>query len=134
MDPEGIVDALRHVCAGLVPGGVVVDLQAIEPSGGVEIDDHQVGRIDDSRFFARARRSVAGLDQLVAEGRLRAGPYEIFDTLVRYDTGDELVTAIADSSERVMSAALAARLANTGPVVVRERSLVRVFEWVALYA
>jgi hypothetical protein len=131
MDPEGIVDALCHVCESLVPGGVVVDLQAIEPSGGVEIDDHPIGRIDDSRFFARARHSVAGLDELVAEGLLRAGPHDTFDTLVRYDTGDELVTGIADSSERQMSAALAAQLTGASLVVVRETSFVRIFERVS---
>jgi hypothetical protein len=131
MDPEGIVDALRHVCEGLVPGGIAVDLQAIEPSGQVEIDGHPVGRIDDSRFFARARQSVAGLDQLVAEGLLRPGPHEVFDTLIRYDTGDELITGIADSSERQMSAALAAQLTGAGPVVVRETSFVRIFERVS---
>lgn len=128
MDPEGIVHALRHVCESLVPGGVAVDLQAIEPSGGVEIDGQPIGRIDDSRFFARARRSVAGLDKLVADGLLQTGPQETFDTLVRYDTGDELVTGIADSSERELPAALAARLGGAGPVVVRERSYVRIFE------
>jgi hypothetical protein len=131
MDPEGIVDALRHVCESLVPGGVVVDLQAIEPSGGVEIDGRPVGRIDDSRFFERARRSVAGLDQLLTDGLLKPGPQETFDTLVRYDTGDELVTAIADSSERQMSEALAAQLTGAGPVVVRETSFVRICERVS---
>ena len=125
------MDALRHVCEGLVPGGIVVDLQAIEPSGGVEVAGRPLGRIDDSGFFARARLSVAGLDQLVTEGLLRTGRRETFDTLVRYDTGAELVTAIADSSERQMPSALAMRLAGEGPVVVRERSLVRVFERVS---
>jgi hypothetical protein len=131
MAPEGIVDALRHVCEGLVPGGRVVDLQAIEPSGRVEVDREVAGQIDDSRFFERARRSVAGLDQLAADGILRPGGHDAFDTLVRYDSGDELVAAVAESTERMLPAALAVRLAGAGPVVVRERSLVRVFERVS---
>jgi hypothetical protein len=126
MQPEGIVHVLRHLCEALVPGGHVVDLQAIEPSGRIEIGSRALGRIDDSAFFQRADRAVAGLDLLVHEGLLTRGLGDEFDTLVRYDSGAELVAAIADSGERSLPELLAARLANEGPCVVRERSLVRV--------
>ena len=118
---------LRHLCEGLVPGGQVVDLQAIEPSGRVEADGRALGWIDDTVFFERARRAVAGLDTLVQEGLLIAWRQIEFDTLVRYDSGTELVAAIADSDERSLAAPLAAQLASEGRCVVRERSLVRVF-------
>ena len=125
MQPEGIVHVLRQLCSAVVAGGQVVDLQAIEPSGRVEVDGRPVGRIDDRIFFRRARRAVAGLDTLVDEGLLTRGPETAFDTLVRYDTGAELAAAIADSDERRMPRALARILADAGPCVVRERSYVR---------
>jgi hypothetical protein len=127
MEPEGIVDVLRHLCEGLVPGGVVVDLQAIEPSGRVEVDGAPFGRIDDSVFHARARRAVAGLDVLAEDGLLVRGRQLVFDTLVHYDSGAELIAAVADSDERRLPDDLAAALAGRhGPCTARERSLVRV--------
>jgi hypothetical protein len=128
MQPEGIVHVLRQLCEALVPGGLVVDLQAIEPSGRVEVDGRPVGRIDDRAFFARARRAVAGLDALVDERLLTPGPQVEFDTLVRYDAGAELVAAIAAADERRLPPALAPLLVDAGPCAVRERSLVRVLE------
>jgi hypothetical protein len=126
MQPEGIVDVLRHLCEAVAPGGQVVDLQAVQPSGRVEIDGRMVGRIDDRAFFQRARRAVAGLDALVHEGPLRRGEQVEFDTLVRFDTGAELVAEIADSDEREMPDALADLLRHAGPYLTRERSMVRV--------
>jgi len=126
MQAEGIVHVLRHLYEGLAPGGQVVDLQAVEPSGRVEVDGRALGRIDDTAFFRRARVAVAGLDVLVDDGLLVRGRQVEFDTLVHYDTGPELVAAIADSTERQLPFSLAARLADTGPCAVRERSLVRV--------
>jgi hypothetical protein len=128
MQPEGIVHVLRHLCEALVPGGLVLDLQAIEPSGRVEVDGQAVGRIDDSVFFARARRAVAGLDALAAAGLLRPCRQVEFDTLVRYDAGAELVAAIEAADERRLPAGLAPRLVNAGPCAIRERTLVRVLE------
>jgi hypothetical protein len=126
MEPEGIVHALRHLCEALVPGGIVLDLQAIRPSGRVEVDGNPIGRIDDDVFFARARQAVAGLDALIDEGLLARGREMRFETLVRYDAGAELVKAITDSSERRLPDELAARLADAGPCVVRETSFIRV--------
>jgi len=120
------VDALREVCGAAVPGGHVVDLQAIEPSGRVELDGRPLGRIDDTAFFRRARGAVAGLDVLVTEGLLLPGPEAEFDTLVRYDWGAELVAMIADANERDLPETLARRLADVGPCAIRERSYVRV--------
>src|SRR4051812_8537946 len=126
MEPEGIVHVLRQLCEGLVPGGVVLDLQAIQPSGRVEAHGAPVGRIDDSAFYARAERAVVGLDALADEGLLERGPQIEFDTLVRYDSGPELVAAIDATDERRMPPELAAALADAGACMVRERSLLRV--------
>jgi hypothetical protein len=126
MQIEGIVHVLRHLYEGLAPGGQVVDLQAVEPSGRVEVDGCVLGLIDDTVFFRRARVAVAGLDVLVDEGLLVRGGQVEFDTLVYYDTGPELVAAIADSTEWQLPVSIAARLADRGQCVVRERSLVRV--------
>jgi len=128
MEPEGIVHALRHLCEALVPGGLVVDLQAIRPSGRVEIDSNPIGRIDDDVFFARAAQAVAGLDALVDDGLLARGRETQFETLIHYDTGAELVKAITDSSERQLPDELAARLVDAGPCAVRETSSIRVLE------
>ena len=127
MQPEGIVHVLRHLCECLAPDGQVVDLLAIEPSGRVEVDGQALGRIDDTLFFQRARRAVAGLDTLVQEGMLTAEGQVEFDTLVRYDTGPELVAEIAGADERQLGATLAAQLATVGSCLIRERSLVRVY-------
>ena len=97
MQPEGIVHALRQVCEALVPGGLVIDLQAIRPSGRVEIGGDPIGRINDDVFFARAAQAVAGLDSLVDEGLLARGPQIVFETLAHYDAGAELIAAITDS-------------------------------------
>src|SRR4051812_22126897 len=123
MQPEGIVHVLRQLCEVLVPGGLIVDLQAIQPSGRIEVAGAPLGRIDDSAFFARAECAVAGLDALVDAGLLTRGPQIEFDTLVRYDSGAELVAAIADSDERRMPDDVAAMVSREGPCVVRERSL-----------
>src|SRR3954454_3632429 len=121
MEPEGIVHVLRQLLEALVPGGLVVDLQAIQPSGRVEVGGALVGRIDDRIFYARAERAVTGLDVLADEGLLLRGPQIEFDTLVRYDSGAELLAAIADADERRMPGELAVRLADVGPCLVRER-------------
>ncbi len=126
MQPEGIVHALRHLCEALVPGGLVVDLQAIRPSGRVEIGGNPIGAIDDDVFFARAAHAVAGLDALVDEGLLAPGRQIVFESLVHYDAGAELVAAITDSTERRLPDELARRLADAGPCVVRETSFIRV--------
>src|SRR5689334_19715039 len=126
MEPEGIVHVLRQLCEGLLPGGVLVDLQAIQPSGRVEVDDALVGRIDDSAFYARAERAVLGLDALRDAGLIECGPQITFGTLVGYDSGPELVAAVEAADERRMPPELAAALADAGACVVRERSLVRV--------
>ena len=127
MQPEGIVDVLRDLCEALAGGGLIVDLEAIRPSGRVEVDGDPIGQIDDTAFFARADRAVAGLDALVDEGHVNRGRRLAFDTLVHYDTGRELIAAIAASDERHLPDRLATRLADTGPSIIRERSLVRVF-------
>jgi hypothetical protein len=126
MQTEGIVHVLRHLHEGLAPGGQVVDLQAVEPSGRVEVDGRALGRIDDTVFFRRARVAVAGLDVLIDDGLLVLDGQLEFDTLVHYDTGPELIAAIADSTERRLPVTVAARLADTRQCAVRERSLVRV--------
>jgi hypothetical protein len=126
MQAEGIVHALRHLCEALVPGGLVVDLQAIRPSGRVEIRGDPIGEINDDVFFARAAQAVAGLDALVDEGRLVRGRQIVFETLVHYDAGAELAAAITDSTERHLPDDLAGRLADAGPCAVRETSFIRV--------
>ncbi len=126
MQPEGIVHALRHVCEALVPGGLVIDLQAIRPSGRVEIGGDPIGTINDDVFFARAAQAVAGLDSLVDKGLLARGPQIVFETLVHYDAGAELIAAITDSTERQLPDELAGRLADAGPCTIRETSLMRV--------
>src|SRR5215831_15980565 len=110
MQPEGIVHALRHVVEGLVVGGVVVDLEAIEPSGRVEVNGARLGQIDDSAFHERARQATAGLDALAHERLLTPGPRLELDTLVRYASGAELAADVDEASERELPEELAARL------------------------
>jgi hypothetical protein len=128
MEPEGVVDVLRQLLRVLVPGGAVVDLVAIPPSGTVESRGEVLGQIDEEAFFARALVAVSGLDALVAEGLLAFESEERFPLLVRYPTGQDAVDDVAGRTYGRMPAPLAERVAAIhGPVLIRETSVVRRF-------
>ena len=126
MEPEGIVDVLRDLCEGLVPGGTVVDLQSVRPTGLVEVEGDEVGRLDDTAFHARAVRSVAGLDALVDEGMLLHGEELTFEILTRFATGAELVDLKSRSEDRRVPDELARLLADVGACAIRETNYVRI--------
>jgi hypothetical protein len=128
MEPEGVVDVLRHLLHALVPGGAVVDLIALPPSGTVETEDEVLGRIDEDAFFARALVAVSGLDALVAAGLLAFESEERFPVLLRYPTGQDAVDDVAERTYGRMPGPLAERVAAIdGPVLIRETSAVRRF-------
>lgn len=132
MEPEGVVDVLRKVLRALVPDGVVVDLTAVPPNAQVEVDGTVLGELDGSAFFPRAEEATAGLDALAREGLLLLEGEERFSILVRYPTGRDAVEDVAQRTYTRMPAELARRVeAISGPVAIREFSLVRRFRKVA---
>jgi hypothetical protein len=128
MEPEGVVDVLRHLLCSLVPGGIVVDLLSVPPPERVEVDGELLGELDGSRFFPRALAAAAGLDALVAEGVLVHEHEERFPIFVRYPTGAELVEDVAQREYTRIPAGLDRRVrAIRGPCEIRDNCLVRRF-------
>lgn len=128
MEPEGVVDVLRQLLRALVPGGAIVDLIAIPPSGTVEVSGRVLGEVDESAFFPRALAAASGLDALVAAGLLAFESEERFPVLVRYPTGQDAVDDVAERTYGRLPGPLAERVAAIdGPVEIRETSAVRRF-------
>jgi len=129
MEPEGVVDVLRHVLRALVPGGWVVDLASVPPGATVERESVVVGAIDESAFFPRAAACAAALDGLVLEGLLLPPEHEEdFPVLIHYSSGSAAVADVAGWSHSRMPDEVAARVrAVEGSVVIRETNRVRAF-------
>jgi hypothetical protein len=128
MEPEGVVDVLRRLLRSLIPDGLVVDLLSVPPPERVEAGGEVIGEIDNSRFFPRALKAAAGLDELVAEGVLVHEGEEGFPIFVRYSTGAELVDDVEQREYTRMPAELGHRVrAIEGPCEIRDNCLVRRF-------
>jgi hypothetical protein len=133
MEPEGVVDVLRHLLEALEPGGLVVDLHSVPPPERVEVDGEVVGELDGSRFFPRALAAAAGLDVLAAEGVLVHEHEERFAILVRYLTGADLVDDVSQREYTRIPADLARAVrAIARPCAIRDNCLVRRFRKVAV--
>ena len=132
MEPEGVVDVLRHLLEALEPGGLVVDLLSVPPPERVEVDGEVVGELDGSRFFPRALAAAAGLDVLAAEGVLMHEHEERFAIFVRYLTGADLVEDVSQREHTRIPAELARTVrAIPGPCAIRDNCLVRRFRKLA---
>lgn len=128
MEPEDVVHVLRRLLTALVPGGRIVDLTSVRPSGAVEAGDVVLGEIDESAFFPRAEASAAALDALAAEGLLTLDSEERFPVLIRYPAGSDAVADVAERTYGRMPDELVAIVAAiSGPVSIRETSSVRGF-------
>ena len=128
MDPEGVVDVLRHVYETLAPGGVILDLRSVPPPALVEVDGEPLGELDESEFIPRtlgngeALLALAGEGLLVVEGEV---PHEI---LIVYPTGRDLVEDVAGWGGTTVPPELKARvLAIDRECAVREFCLARSF-------
>jgi hypothetical protein len=132
MEPEGVVDVLRHLLEALDPDGLVVDLLSVPPPERVEVDGEVVGELDGSRFFPRALAAAAGLDALAAEGVLVHEYEERFAILVRYLTGADLVDDVSQREHTRIPVDLARAVgAIEGPCAIRDNCLVRRFRKIA---
>ena len=110
MEPEGVVDVLRRLLGGLVPGGAVVALTMSPPDESVESDGELLGYLDGSVFFPRALAAGAGLDALADEGLLNLVREEPVTVIVRYPSGNDALEDIADRRYTRMPPELADRL------------------------
>jgi hypothetical protein len=128
MEPEDVVDVLRHLLEALVPGGSVVDLTSVPPDGVVEVDGEIIGSLDESAFFPRATANAAALDDLVAQGVLALRTEERFPVVIDYWNGADAIADVAERSYGRMPEEVAARLSLVaGPVSIREFCFVRSF-------
>jgi len=128
MEPEGVVDVLRRLLAGLVPGGVVVDLTMSPPDEVVESGGEVLGRLDGSLFFPRALAACAGLDELAAEGLLELAREEPVSVIVRYSSGADVLDDIARRGYTRMPDELAHKLADiAAECLLHSYCLVRTF-------
>ncbi|MGH3103796.1 MAG: hypothetical protein ACRDN6_06855 [Gaiellaceae bacterium] len=126
MAPESVVHALRRIHRSLAPEGILLDLRSIPPHEAVEADGVQLGRMDESAFFARADASVAELESLVAEGLFRHEAEVELEILDRFDTAAEALESLLARDHSRVPDELAARLReHDGPVALRARLVLK---------
>lgn len=113
---------LDNVLAGVVPRGIVLDLQSIRPAPEVLVDGDVVGAVDATDFYARADANNEILD---GRGDLVLESEDEHDVWVRADTGAELADYLSQKASRPSPELLQAVAASTVPCARRERCRTR---------
>ena len=126
MEPEGVVDVLRHLYGALAPGGVILDLRSVPPMARVEVDGEPLGELDESEFIPRTLGNGDALHGLALEGLLVLEGEVAHQILIVYPTGRDLVEDVAAWGSTGVPPELKARvLAIDRECTVREFCLTR---------
>lgn len=116
---------LRRCREGLVPGGIVLDLQVIRPNPRVESDGRSLCEADGEPLFVAADAARAAVDLLVAQGLLVEEAVDDHDVLKHYATGAALVESWQPKKRRLPVEAIPLLRRIQRECVVRERCRLR---------
>jgi hypothetical protein len=111
------VNALRSIHSALVPGGLLVDTQPLDPRPPVDADGRRLGILDMRDWAA----TIATIDQSFA-AMLEEGLYTL-EREIRYvvvdsfDNGRELVETVSGWRGTRIGSTLATRAASAAPPV-----------------
>ncbi len=103
---------LRGTHGSLVPGGLVLDVHPVPPSGRVVSGKRVLGRLDEREFFETVRATEAGMEAAVAEGLFRFEARIEREVIERFDTADELIETAEEWGDIRIPAAVLDRLAT----------------------
>lgn len=86
------MNALTRIHAGLVRGGVLLDLHPTAPDAHVEGGGASLGFLGDAEFLAMERAADAGLDEAVRAGLFTLEKELTLVVVDRFDSAEELLT------------------------------------------
>jgi hypothetical protein len=106
------VNALRHLHAALVPGGVVLDTQPVSALPPIETEAGPSGALD-MRDWAQTIAAVDGrFEQAIAEGLFVIEEERRFNVTDRYDDGADFLAETREWQGTRIEEALAERLSR----------------------
>lgn len=125
MEREDVVHVLHRFRRALVPGGTILDLQAIAPGPVAEMDGDVVCRLEGGTLLEDAAAAAAVIDEEIARGLLREEAVDDHDVLRHFSTGASLVEHFRTRPRSVPASAVPVLEASARPYVVREACRLR---------
>jgi hypothetical protein len=90
-----VVDALTHIHAALVPGGVLVDTQPVGPRLPVTLDGEPIGELEDEEWLEIVAAVDAEIEKVLAAGVFELRHEERYSVVHEFGSGRECLDVVA---------------------------------------
>lgn len=120
--------ALHNVHAALVPGGILLDTHPVRPASQVRAGGRDLGRLDESAFFAMAAGAEEALEEVVGDGLFEPEAEAVIDIRERLDSVEEFFEIVGNREKTRIPRKVARNVrAAEPPIWLHERLALRVF-------